>query len=161
MKILVRNTDNVVIYAQDDLNLNESMAYGEHWLDSNYNTSNAMIVDAQVPVIFAGGLYSYVDGAFNVLNQTLHDELTAQANKVQVPQTITRFQALAALHNAGLLTQVQAAVTASTDPMVSLAWNNAQAFNRNSSMLESLATALNITQTQLDNLFIAGAGINA
>jgi hypothetical protein len=95
------------------------------------------------------------------LNQTLHDELQAQANKVPVPQTITRFQALAALHNAGLLTQVQAAVTASTDPLVGLAWNNAQAFDRNSTMLASLATALNITQTQLDNLFIAGAGISA
>ena len=78
-----------------------------------------------------------------------------------VPKSITRFQAMAALHNAGLLDQVQAAITASTDPLVPLAWNNALAFDRFSPMLASLATALNITSKQLDDLFIAGSTIQA
>ena len=90
--------------------------------------------------------------------QVLQTPITAVSN---VPQTITRFQALAVLHNAGLLAQAQAAVTASTDPLVGLAWNNAQSFERNSPMLASLAATLNITATQLDNLFIEGAGISA
>jgi hypothetical protein len=78
-----------------------------------------------------------------------------------VPQSITRFQALAALHNAGLLTQVQAAINASTDPLVPLAWNNAQSFDRNSPMLAALSVALSISATELDQLFIDGSKIIA
>lgn len=78
-----------------------------------------------------------------------------------VPASVTRFQALAALSNAGLLANAQAAVNASTNPLVPLAWNNAQTFDRASPTIAALATALNLTSAQLDALFIAAAGITA
>lgn len=98
---------------------------------------------------------SYINGAF--VPNIMHISNTS----IIVPQSITRFQALAALHNAGLLDIVQAAITASTDPLVSLAWNNAQTFDRSSPTIASLATSLNLSSTQIDDLFIAGSKLVA
>jgi len=77
-----------------------------------------------------------------------------------VPQSVTRFQALAALHNAGLLDAVKALMAdPATDPITVLAWDNGQTFNRNSSTIISMGTVLGLTSTDLDNLFIAAAQI--
>jgi hypothetical protein len=78
-----------------------------------------------------------------------------------VPQSVSRFQALAALSNAGLLTQAQNAVNASPNPLVPLAWNNAQTFDRNSSTVATLGPALGLTDAQIDSLFIAASTITA
>ena len=78
-----------------------------------------------------------------------------------VPAQVTRFQALAALSNAGLLANAQAAVNASPDPLTTLAWNNAQTFERASPTIASLAGSLGLTSTQIDDLFIAAAKIVA
>jgi hypothetical protein len=78
-----------------------------------------------------------------------------------VPQQVTRFQALASLQLAGLLTNAQAAVAAATDPMVALAWNNAQTFDRSSPTMAGLAVALGLTDSQVDDLFRAAAQIVA
>lgn len=82
---------------------------------------------------------------------------------VVVPQIVSRFQALAALSNAGMLTAAQNAVNASTNPLTSIAWNNAQEFQRNSPMVATIAAAMSppLTNAQLDNLFIAAAAITA
>jgi len=82
------------------------------------------------------------------------------AQPIPVPQSVSRFQALAALHNAGLLDAAQAAVTAAGG-LPLLAWNNAQSFERGSPTIASLAAALNLTPAQLDALFIAASQIEA
>jgi len=82
------------------------------------------------------------------------------ATYTTVPEAVTRFQALAALHNAGLLDGVKALMAdPATDPITVLAWDNGQTFNRNSSTIISVGTALGLTSTDLDNLFIAAAQI--
>jgi hypothetical protein len=78
-----------------------------------------------------------------------------------VPTSVSRFQALAALSNAGLLTQAQNIVAASTDPLVPLAWDNAQTFDRNSATVAALGPALGLTDAQIDSLFIAASTITA
>lgn len=79
---------------------------------------------------------------------------------VQIPQVVSRAQGRAALHNAGLLTQVDAiAADPLTDPMTVIALNDAQTFNRESPTLIALAEALGLTDTDLDNLFIAASEI--
>ena len=81
---------------------------------------------------------------------------------VGVPQTVTRFQALAALHLAGKLTAVQAIMAAPETPtLAKLAWENALSFERNSPTLASLAAMLGMTSQDLDDLFTAAAGIAA
>ncbi len=77
-----------------------------------------------------------------------------------VPMSVSRFQARAALHIAGLLPQIEAAV-ANADPLVQIAWADAQEFRRNSPTIVALATALGLPDETLDQLFRDAAQIAA
>ncbi len=73
-----------------------------------------------------------------------------------VPNSITRFQALAALHNAGLLDSTIIAVNLAP-ALTKLAWDNTATFERNNETLNALSAGMGLSSTQLDDLFIAGA----
>lgn len=76
--------------------------------------------------------------------------------------TVTRRQALRALHEAGLLDDVEAAINALPEPQKTLAridWDNAQDFRRDFPLLLSLAGAIGLTSAQIDSLFAAAAAI--
>jgi hypothetical protein len=79
----------------------------------------------------------------------------------RVPQTVSRFQARAALHLAGLLETIEGAIAISTDDMVKLAWNEAQEFKRLSPTVLAISAGLGLTDEQLDDLFITAATIEA
>ena len=74
--------------------------------------------------------------------------------------TVSRFQALAALLNAGLLSQVNAAL-ADAGPLAQLAWAEATEFRRNSPTIAGLSAGLGLTDAQVDALFRAAALITA
>ncbi len=79
-----------------------------------------------------------------------------------VPQVVSRFQARAALHLAGLLDDVEAMMALPETPaLAKLAWADAQEFKRDSPSLLGIASALGLTDAQLDSLFITAAGIKA
>jgi hypothetical protein len=79
-----------------------------------------------------------------------------------VPQIVSRFQAKAALLNAGLLDQVEAMMADPATPTVTrMAWAEVTEFNRQSPTVLSMASALSLTEQQLDDLFIAAAAISA
>lgn len=73
---------------------------------------------------------------------------------------VSRFQARAALFNAGLLPQVEAAVAAAP-PLVQMAWADAITFRRDSPSISALSAALGMTDAQIDELFSAAALIRA
>jgi len=77
-----------------------------------------------------------------------------------VPQAVSRFQALAALYQSGLLESVELAVSES-DTLTQLAWKNAQEFRRDSPILQSIAQALDLTSDDLDALFKTASQIIA
>lgn len=71
-----------------------------------------------------------------------------------VPSFVSRFQALAALLQAGLLADVEAYMALpETDPFIVLAWKEAQEFRRESPIVSGLAQVLSLSETQLDDLF--------
>jgi hypothetical protein len=81
---------------------------------------------------------------------------------VVIPQVVSRFQARAALHLAGLLTQVEAMMQdPATDMLAKLAWTDAQEFRRTSPTVLAMSQALGLTDAQLDELFTVAAGIEA
>jgi len=82
------------------------------------------------------------------------------APAVVVPDKVSRFQARAALMQAGLLDQAEAAV-AQAGPLAQLAWADAVEFRRTSPTINALAPALGLTSQQIDALFIAAAQIEA
>jgi len=71
---------------------------------------------------------------------------------------VTRYQAKAALMQAGLLADAEAAVVAMDDPMIDLAWQEA-GFERLSPMVERLGEEMGFTAEQLDDLFDQAAKI--
>lgn len=73
---------------------------------------------------------------------------------------VSRFQARAALTDAGLLSAVEAAV-ADAAPLVQLAWAEAVEWRRMSPTIVAIGAALDLTETQLDDLFRAAALIEA
>ncbi len=67
--------------------------------------------------------------------------------------SVTRFQARAALLQAGLLEQVDAWVEQNADPIAKLAWKEGLTFERDDPLLTQLATAFGMSDEQLDQLF--------
>ena len=71
---------------------------------------------------------------------------------------VTRYQAKAALFDAGLLDQCEAVVAGSDDPQLKIAWQEA-GFIRRSAFVDYVGAQLNMTPEQLDQLFIAASKI--
>lgn len=80
----------------------------------------------------------------------------------QVPPIVTRFQARMALRNAGLY-DAAVDLMGQPDTPVSVieAWDSAQEFRRESENVKSMAAALGLNESQLDDLFVAAAEIQA
>lgn len=103
-------------------------------------------------------------GRVRVIQLTADEIAAAQAAASTlpnyVPQEVTRFKALAALHIAGLLATVEAMMAdQTTDTLTVLAWKNAQEFKRHSPMVLNMAQALGLSDQQVDELFIAASQI--
>lgn len=64
--------------------------------------------------------------------------------------SVTMRQARLALHRAGLLSQVNSAIT---DPEAQIEWEYAQTVERHSPLVQNLSVGLGLTEEQLDNLF--------
>jgi len=65
---------------------------------------------------------------------------------------VTRYQAKAALLNAGLLSGIESAIAASEDPLIKLAWAEAS-FERTSLFADQMMGLTGMTGEQLDDLF--------
>jgi len=77
MKILIRNSDSAVMYAQEVISLTTSEASGVGWVDRNFNTDNARVVGAELPLYWTGAAFYYVDGVWGVLDQARYDKRVA------------------------------------------------------------------------------------
>lgn len=117
----------------------------------------ARAVDIQLPSVPVGMRARLVDGAWQF------EPATAQAAgqhpggglEEGVPYEVSAFQAKAAMLEANILSQVQAFIDQpSTEPLVKLAWNTVQVFRRNSLMVMAVAIELEMTNEQLDALFV-------
>ena len=73
---------------------------------------------------------------------------------------VSRFQARAALHMAGLLAATETAVAAA-GPLVQIAWADAIEFRRTSPTIAALAEAVGLTDEQIDDLFRTAEAITA
>jgi hypothetical protein len=92
------------------------------------------------------GRYEYRDGALSSI----------------IPQTVSRFQARAALHLSGLLESVETLMQSpETDMLARLAWQDAQEFKRQSPTVLAMASALSLDDEALDALFTTASGIEA
>ena len=86
----------------------------------------------------------------------------AEAERAQLDAiTVSRFQAKAALDDAGLLDAIENYMTSDEVPRrVKLAWQEAQ-FKRGSKMINDLAGEFDLSEQTLDELFLAAKEIEA
>jgi hypothetical protein len=79
-----------------------------------------------------------------------------------ISSSVTRFQALAVLAAGGYLDTIRTYInTLDVNNIQRLAWENAVEWERTSPTLNALAAMLNLTDTQVDDLFIAASNISA
>jgi hypothetical protein len=76
----------------------------------------------------------------------------------QIPQTVTMRQARLALNAAGLLSAVQSAINAGSEE-AKITWEYSSEVQRNNGLVPTMAASLGMTETQIDNLFIAAAAL--
>ncbi len=88
------------------------------------------------------------------------EELAARTEQWRQSASCTPSQGRIALADANLLTSVEAAI-AQADDKTKVAWEYALEWKRLSPMIATLATALNITDEQVDTLFKEAASVQA
>lgn len=88
------------------------------------------------------------------------EEIAARIAAWRAGASCKPFQGRVALSNAGLLTQVETAIQ-SADDKTKIAWEYAILWERMSPMILALASALGLTEAQVDNLFKQAAEITA
>lgn len=86
--------------------------------------------------------------------------IDAAAAAAEVPASVTRFQAKAALAAAGLLADVEAAI-AGADEVTRLAWAEAGTFEYASPTIATMAAALGMSDDAVRNLFRMAKDITA
>lgn len=108
-------------------------------------------------------IFDVMTGERSVVQLTAEEIAQQQQSSksdADVPGHVSRFQARAALYQTGMLDTVEAFMANSeTDMMLRLAWQDAQTFRRESHFVTGMAQMLGLTETQLDELFIAAAQI--
>ena len=115
-----------------------------------YAPNIAMIELPEGSPVSAG--WQYVDGEFL--------EPVIPEPESSVPEKVTMRQARLALHGAGLLPQVQAAIDALPEPPRTLAqieWDYSSEVFRNREFVNMLGSQLGLTDEQIDQLFIQAA----
>lgn len=79
-----------------------------------------------------------------------------------IPQSVTRFQALAVLAAGGYLDTVRTYInTLDQNNVQRLAWENATDWERSSPTLNALAAMLGLSDTEVDDLFVAASQVSA
>ena len=76
MKILIRNSDSVVLFADDSLTIDTCVRWGSARYDG-LNSTTAKIETATLPANWQGGIWSYANGAWAVADQAAYDKHVA------------------------------------------------------------------------------------
>lgn len=163
--VTIRNKQNEII---SDLNLyDDTTQFIEFNVANNTFGKPERVIRQRIHTITdEGEEWIYPDGAYlqeDVLETIegvdetfvkLKPEYTIEINDYKdVPKSVTRRQAKRALHSVGLLESIE--IYMATAPMeIQIDWYESQEIQRDWNSLSTVATALNLTDTQIDDLFI-------
>jgi hypothetical protein len=90
--------------------------------------------------------------------QAAYPAALAAAQRAAIPK-VSRRQMLTALHRVDLLTTIRAAVDASNDVELQIAFDEALEFERGNAFIGTMAAALGKTDAEIDAIFALAAGI--
>ena len=87
---------------------------------------------------------------------------TSASDARLIPAVVSRFQLRAAFYEAGHMPAIEKIMAAKTTAMLTkLAWADEQVFRRDANVVAALASALELSEHQVDELFISAAAIVA
>ena len=123
-------------------------------LKPNITAHHAQYGEVLVPVAGLENTGTEDSPVWQAIEADIHDRRAAMV--------ANRMQARIALHQAGLLSQVEDAV-AQADPVAQIAWTDATEFQRLSPTIAALADAIDppLTDEQLDAIFEAAMEVTA
>ena len=120
------------------------------WIDADNRVANVVEYPDELP--------EFEDG-YRVVAAQGHEAPGDVVEVRQVFKAVTRRQMLTALHRAGLLETIRAAVAGSGDVELQIAFDEAQDFERDNPMLASMAKALGKTDAEVDAIFALAASL--
>jgi hypothetical protein len=158
MKIVIRNVDNVVVHAGNDLVLSDTCLTGADWRSDRFTSANATLLEAELPAGWRGGVWAYQNGEWVVHDAPAYAAVLAAARQVSVPRTVTRRQARQALLLRGKLALVQPAIDAIADVtqrgLMQIEWDDSLSFDRDRPSLIAIGAAVGYDSGGLDDIFI-------
>ena len=98
----------------------------------------------------------YIDGA-EIGDEVIDGTLVKKKKQINVPQSITARQTRLILLQEGLLDKVESILN--TNRAWQIEWEYASEIERTHPLIGSMQQALNLTDEQVDNLFINGASL--
>lgn len=95
MNIVLRNSDNLVMWCGNDLSIDASGVHGTGWIYPQLNSTTATLVqNVTLPNPYVANVYSYSAGVFTIANQTaLTTWNTATLPSTQTSQIATTIAA--------------------------------------------------------------------
>lgn len=129
----------------DILNVRDGQNAGEYLVNGHIVVNNTHELHQ--------GVLQWVNDGKEVMPKYTQAELDLIA-KSAIPQVVSMRQARLALLESNLLATVDNAISTGTDEALKIEWEYAQDVRRDWQSLIDLATSLNLTSTDLDNLFI-------
>ena len=109
MKLLIRNSDSVVIYAQPDLALSSDGTRGDGWFSPHFTTANSRLEEAELPAHWTGGVWKFAGGEWSVHDRDAYDSLLAAAaaqDAATIAAKIDRLWAAADAYTSGYISGV-------------------------------------------------------
>lgn len=152
MNILIRNQDSLVMYASEKMFLGDAV-YLDDFSDQMYNIDNSQMIKVEyLPDNWFPMVYTYIDDKFEIADVELYNSNIAYIRKTSIPQTISPRQTRLALLQATLLDEVE--LMLANDKAMQIWWEYSLDIERNHEHIISMGSALGLTETQLDDLFI-------
>lgn len=168
MKILIRDSDSVVLFADNALEFTENpegisgtdFVCGENVACE----SNSTIVDSpDMPTVFQGGIFNYINSEWGIVSQAAYDAMMLAAYKATVPTHIDDLQARIQLVKDGKLALVQPVIDAIVDAkqraIAQIYFDKARTWSRQDQFVLMIAPEIGYDDAGLDAAFIAAAKI--
>lgn len=136
-------------------------------LEATWVDANGVVVKCQAYANSQMGMLAADLGASAPMYQALMNEIAATyvpppPPSPVVPDAVTMRQARLALLGAGLLDDVDAAISSLPSPQkeaAAIEWEYAQEVQRHHGLVPAMAQALGMTEAQIDGLFISAAAL--
>jgi hypothetical protein len=170
MKIVREKSSSVVLYFFNDgatVEITETFMRGDIVAMDIKADTHELLTGVDAPEYHQlGGALSYINDVWAIANADLyaaHVEYLAEQERARIMQmVVTMAQAQKALVLSGIsLSAVDDAIATITDPierqLAQIDWAKSGTVRRDSALVASLAPLLELTETQIDDLFVLAA----